>query len=37
MPMDLPMSKRHIEEMGGDIFVQSEEGEGTTVRISVSV
>lgn len=35
MQLGLPMSKRHIDEIGGRIDIESTEGDGTTVRIEL--
>jgi signal transduction histidine kinase len=35
MRLGLPMSKRHLDEMGGQIAIESTDGAGTTVRISL--
>jgi signal transduction histidine kinase len=35
MQLGLPMSKRHIDEIGGRIDIESEPGRGTTVRVSL--
>jgi signal transduction histidine kinase len=37
MQLGLPMSKRHLDEIGGSIALDSIEGEGTTVRIVVPI
>jgi signal transduction histidine kinase len=36
MQLGLPMSKRHLDEIGGSIAIESGEGTGTKVRITVS-
>jgi signal transduction histidine kinase len=35
--LGLPMSKRSIEELGGQLALESVEGRGTTVRITLSI
>ena len=35
--LGLPISKRTIEEMGGELVVESIEGKGTTVRMTLPV
>ena len=33
MRLGLPMAKRNVEEIGGELLLDSTEGKGTTVRI----